>query len=102
MAAGAGGGDGLNRIDWPLWIDHRDQTERQVLLARIDVAEGTVLRIGGRTGRAQRREQSTRKVVMAASEANHDIGPVEGLHIDAVVDAMHQQVEIDSLRWRCP
>ncbi len=40
------------------------------------------------------------EVVVASAEADHDIRPVGRLHIDAVVDAVHQQVEVDALRRR--
>ena len=92
VASGTGRRERLNRVDRTLRIGHRVQPgQRQVVLLRaIDVAHRAIRRIGGRARRAQLGKQGARKVVHAASVTDDDIGPVDCLHVDPVMDPMHQ------------
>ena len=66
VAAGAGRGDGLNRSDRTLRVDHRILTAGQSHLARVNMAHRAVLQIQGRARGAKRRVQRAGEVVVAS------------------------------------
>src|ERR1700761_6397865 len=99
-----------DRIDEALRVGYLVQAgEREIRLLRaIHVTEGAIREIVGLALRCHAREANTRKIVMAASEANHDVwlSTIRG-DVYAVVNAVHQQIKIDALRrlnfirWIC-
>jgi len=93
----------LHRIDEPLRIGYRIQSRegQGVLLRAVDVTESAVREIGRRAGRRQSGEKNPRKVVMASAVA-YDNKWFSAICSDiyAVVDAVHQQIEVDALRRR--
>ena len=56
--------------------------------------------IGGLSRGAHGREEHAGEVVVASAKAHHDVGflGAVGRGIHAVVDAVHQQIEVDALR----
>src|SRR5215472_3949119 len=103
VAAGAGRSEGLNGIDGPLRIGYRVQASKRemVLLGAVDVAEGAVGKSRGRARGTHPGEPNLAEIIDAATESDDHKGPV-GRLVHAVVNAMHQQVEVDALRRLCP
>src|SRR5271154_1868296 len=94
MTPRTGRAHGLVRIDRTLRIDHRIEASGQVLLTAVDVAERTVPCVRGFARWTQGGEQRPAEVVVAAAETDYDVGSIEGLHVDSVVNPMNQQVEV--------
>lgn|SRR5215469_58604 len=97
MATAARRRNGLNRINRALRVHHCMETEGQIRLAGIDVAKGTVARVFGMATRVEWREKGAAEVIDAAVAPDHDVSAAELLHVDAVMNPMHQKVEIDAL-----
>ena len=101
MAPRARRSDRLYRIDEPLRIGYGVQTGKGqiVLLRTIDVAESAVLYIRSRARWRHAWEKDSREVTDRSAVAYYGIGLAAVCrYIDAVVEAMHQQIEIDALR----
>src|SRR6185436_16839310 len=66
VAAGARRGDGLDRIDWPLRIDHRIEPQWEVEFAAAHVAQRAVPCVRGRAVGSQRGKERLTEVVVAS------------------------------------
>src|SRR5450755_3997264 len=74
------------------------ETDGEFLLAAVDVAQRTISGVRGCTRGAQGGEQGRAEIIVASAESDDDVGSIECLHVDSVMDPMNQQVEVDALR----